>query len=358
MSKGTFQNYQHYLPATYIRHFKITSEDPKTGKDTVYGFVKTDATKKQIKERITFLNATKICGQERRHTLYIDGDRDNFIEDSFKILEDCYPSFVDAMWQFYKLKEHFKNASGSHYFVRRHWLLGKLSEKNFARSIVCSGLHEIDFNDLKNMAIFMARFLCYRNKGMDDFFDKGSMPKLKNINTTIKKVLNTNKDLIPSGASIIPRSEWRSLLSILKEGGTYLVNADSGQRREMFYLLRKMHRFMALPFSSITNESSCRVYLYSAPKGYAIVSSDFPFIFLKNDFSFDNGCIFTISPGLALIFKGAKVALSKPEKVSNLISRQNVIQARQYVFSAEKERLDIFTKDITPILTQSYGKRK
>lgn len=46
MSKGSFQNYQHYLPATYIRRFKITSEDPKAGKDTVYGFVKTDATKK------------------------------------------------------------------------------------------------------------------------------------------------------------------------------------------------------------------------------------------------------------------------------------------------------------------------
>lgn len=59
MSKGTFQNYQHYLPATYIRHFKITSEDPKTGKDTVYGFVKTDATKKQIKKGLLFLMPQK-----------------------------------------------------------------------------------------------------------------------------------------------------------------------------------------------------------------------------------------------------------------------------------------------------------
>lgn len=358
MSKGTFQNYQHYLPATYIRRFKITSEDPKTGKDTVYGFVKIDATKKQIKERITFLNVTRICGQERRHTLYIDGVKDNFIEDGFKILEDCYPGFVDAMWQFYKMKECFKNASGSHYFVRRHCLPGNLSRKKFVRSIVCSGLHEIDFNDLKNMAIFMARFLCYRNKNMDIFFDKDSMPKLKNINAIIKGVLNSNKELIPSGANIIPRSEWRSLLSILKEGGAHLVNAGGGKRREIFNLLRKMHRFMALPFSSITSENSCRVYLYSAPKGYAIVSGDFPFIFLKNDFSFDNGCVFTISPGLALIFNGAKIVLSKPEKVSNFISRQNVIRASQYVFSTEKERLDIFTKDITPILTQSYGKRK
>jgi len=358
MSKGTFQNYQHYLPATYIRRFKITSEDPKAGKDTVYGFVKTDATKKQIKERITFLNVTKICGQEQRHTLNIDGVRDNFIEDSFKILEDCYPGFVDAMWQFYKAKEHFKNVSGSHYFVRRHCLLGDLSLEKLTRSIVCSGLHEIDFNDLKNMAIFMARFLCYRNKGMDDFFDKSSMPKLKNINTIIKEVLNTNKDLIPYGASIIPRSEWKSLLSILKEGGGSLVNADGGQRREMFNILRKMHRFLALPFSSIADESGCRAYLYSAPKGFAIVSSDFPFIFFKNDFSFGNGCVFTISPGLALIFKSTKITLSKPEKLSNLISRRNATQASQYVFSVEKERLDIFTKDITPILTQSYGKRK
>ncbi|MBS0899995.1 hypothetical protein [Pantoea dispersa] len=358
MSKGTFQNYQHYLPATYIRRFKITSEDPKAGKDTVYGFVKKDATKEQVKKRITFLNVTKICGQERRHTLNIEGVRDNFIEDTFKILEDCYPGFVDTMWQFYKMKENFKNASGSHYFVRRHCLFGDLALKKFARSIVCSGLHEIDFNDLKNMAIFMARFLCYRNKSMDYFFDKSPMPKLKNINTIIKEVLNTNKDLIPYGASIIPRSEWKSLLSILKEGGEYLVNADSRQRREMFHVLRKMHRFMALPFSSIANESGCRAYLYSAPKGCAIVSSDFPFIFFKNDFSFGNGCIFTISPRLALIFKSAKITLSKPEKLSNLISMRNVIQARQYVFSVEKERLDIFTKDITPILTESYGKRK
>nr|MCW9342277.1 hypothetical protein [Klebsiella michiganensis] len=108
---------------------------------------------------------------------------------------------------------------------------------------------------------------------------------------------------------------------------------------------------MALPFSSIADESGCRAYLYSAPKG-------FPFIFFKNDFSFSNGCVFTISPGLALIIKSTKITLSKPEKLSNLISRRNVTQASQYVFSVEKERLDIFTKDITPILTQSYGKRK
>lgn len=55
MSKGTFQNYQHYLPATYIRRFKITSEDPKAGKDTVYGFVKQMLPKYKLKKELLFL---------------------------------------------------------------------------------------------------------------------------------------------------------------------------------------------------------------------------------------------------------------------------------------------------------------
>ncbi|WP_419685910.1 hypothetical protein ACN2W4_18130 [Serratia marcescens] len=358
MSKGSFQNYQHYLPATYIRRFKITAEDPKAGKDTVYGFVKIDATSKQVKERITYLNATRICGQERRHTLYIDGVRDNFIEDSFTMLEDSYPGFVDGMWQFYIMKEHFKNISGCHYFVRRHCQFGDLSQEKFTRSIVHSGLHEIDFDDLRNMAIFMARFLCYRNKGMDEYFDRNSMPKLKDMNVLIRKVLDTNKELIPSGANIIHRSEWKALLSVLKEGGSFLVNANGRQRREIFYILKKMHRFIALPFSSIRNESGCRAYLFSAPKGGAIVSSDFPFVFLNNDFSFDSGCIFTMSPGLVLIFKSDSVAINDSKKFADLISEENVAQAKQYVFSVDKERLDFFTKNITPVLTQSYGKRK
>ncbi|EGM8835886.1 DUF4238 domain-containing protein (plasmid) [Escherichia albertii] len=354
MSKGSFQIYQHYLPVTYIRQFKITSKDPHIGKDTVYGFVKIDASKKQIKERIVPLNATKICGQKYRHTIYIDDTKNNFIEDLFKTLEDLYPSFVVGMHLFYDRKEYIKgvlchkNASRNNYFTHKYYPPGNLSNKRFTHLKVYSGLHEIDCNDLKNIAIFMTRFLCYRNKGMDDFFDKNFTPKLRNINIIIRKVLNTNKEFISSGANTIQHQEWKSLLSILKDGGRHLVNTNRKQQREIFSLFRKMHRFIALPFSSINNESGFRAYLFSAPKSSPIISCDFPFIFLKNNFSIIDGCIFTISPYLALIFSCTKLTINTPKHISDLISKKNVTQAKRYIFSTEKERLNLFTKDITP----------
>ena len=168
------------------------------------------------------------------------------------------------------------------------------------------------------------------------------------INIIIRKVLNTNKEFISSGANTIQHQEWKSLLSILKDGGRHLVNTNKKQQREIFSLFRKMHRFIALPFSSINNESGFRAYLFSVPKSSPIISCDFPFIFLKNNFSIIDGCIFTISPYLALIFSRTKLTINTPQHISDLISKQNATQAKRYIFSTEKERLNLFTKDITP----------
>ncbi|ROW36603.1 hypothetical protein C3454_05345, partial [Citrobacter europaeus] len=67
MGKGSFQIYQHYLPATYLRSF--TSKDAG-GKETVWGFIKKEASKDQVLKRYIPLNIKKICGADFRHTIW------------------------------------------------------------------------------------------------------------------------------------------------------------------------------------------------------------------------------------------------------------------------------------------------
>lgn len=354
MSKGSFQKYQHYLPATYIRRFKITDEDPKAGKDTVYGFVKTDAKPKETKKRIDYFNAKKICGQDWRHTLYIGKERDNLIEDLFKMLEDTYPEFVKCMSKFYRLKEYFRRVSGQGYFIKKYNWHGVLTKRKLKRLDAYSSFHEIDLEDLKNMAFFMARFLCYRNENMDAYFQSEQMPGLKNVSFLIKKILRVNRYLMPSGTCVISSYEWKAMLSLLNHAGLFLVDSDMEQRRDIVRAFKRIHRYMAMPFYSAADESGCKVYLYCAPKGREIVSCDFPFVFLNGDFLFGNGCYFTISPAMALVFTRERFVEQKPADFSDSISALNVSQAKKYIFSSSKERLAFFTKDIKQTLTQSY----
>lgn len=357
MSKGSIQKYQHYLPATYIRRFKPFVKDAQAGENTVYGFVKIEATSKQIKERISYLNLKKICGQEWRHTIYIDGERDNLIEDCFKILEDTYPEFIGCISDFYRMKDCFRAAKGNHYFVRCYSLGGDFKRNKFKRSAILSRAHEIDLDDLKNVAIFMARFLCYRNEILDEHFKSRVEPRLRDVTKLIKGVLNTNKPLFPAGAKVLPRGGWRMILSMFGKGGGYFSESEKPQRKEALNMLSKMYRYVILPFSSIADEVGCRVYIYAAPEGRGIVSGDFPFIFSNKSLSFRDGCVFTISPGMALVISSNDFPMNVDGKFADAISEWNVRRAKKYVFSSDKERLEIFTKDVKQVLNQSYGRK-
>ncbi|MCA6962294.1 DUF4238 domain-containing protein [Pectobacterium odoriferum] len=351
MSKGSFQNYQHYLPATYIRSFR-----PKDslGKNAIYGFVKVDAKKDQIKKVIT-LNATKICGQHRRHTVYIDGKPDNIIEDSFKSLEDAYPDFLMASRTYYTLKEHFRLLSGKHLFIKKMKNFKYMKVVKVSRLNSYSYIHEVESSDMKNLVLFMSRFLCYRLEGMDDYFSSKPMPKLKKIGNLVKDIIKTNQQYIPSGVFSL-KNEWRTILNIIKDGGSFLVSASEAQKREFFNTIKKMNRYIAMPFLSLNDDGGVRIYLFSPSFKKPIVSGDFPFIFFNNNKTFSDGCVFTLSPSLALIFTKNKITIDNKsrESLSDIISERNVINSKKYIFSNDEERLKFFTKNIEQTFSKSY----
>ncbi|MFB6328534.1 DUF4238 domain-containing protein [Pantoea deleyi] len=356
MSNGSFQKYQHYLPATYIRRFRISQEE-NSGKNTVYGFVKINASSKQIKERISPLNATKICGQDLRHTIIVDGERDNIIEDAFKILEDIYPEFLHLLGSFFNIKGEFKTIFGRHYCVKKMHKFSAKDFKSVKNLTIVSAIYEVDSLDLKNISIFMARFMCYRNKKMDEYFSSSDKLKLKKINESIKEAFKTNKNLLTDGA-VFSRSDWRTLLSIFKDGGFMITNSEKGQRNEILKAIKAFHRFMVLPFHSYLDESDCKAYLYAAPRNKPIVSGDFPFFFYKGGNSLIDGCIFTVSPAMALIFSSEELKTENHLNLSDLLSHENAQRAERYVFSNNKERLSLFTKGISQSIKESYGRKQ
>jgi len=356
MSKGSFQKYQHYLPATYVRMFKVLTDVPKSGKNTVYGFIKIEATKKQQKERVSLLNAKLICGQDFRHTVYVDGEMDNIIEDSFKSLEDLYPHFVRVMREYFFIKGWLNNLSGCNYFVRKH-ILASFSLLKISKKLdVLSAIYEVEIKEVRNISIFMSRFICYRNKKMDVFFNAQKKPKLKNLSSLIKELLSTNQGIIPQG-SPFPRGEWKDFLSLFKDFGLFMIQSEKSKRKEFMDLITVFHRFLVQPFKSYSDDSDCKVYLYAAPKNKPIVSGDFPFYFFNDSRLLTDGCVFTVSPSFALIFSKERVKVNNLSNFSDFISKKNVFSSEKYVYSGDKERLNLFTKHLEPVLNDSYGKR-
>lgn len=355
MSNGSFQLYQHYLPATYIRQFK--SNDFK-GKNTVSGFVKIDASKDQVRKRIVPLNATNICGEPLRHTVEIDGQKDNMIEDCFNGLEKTYPDFVKIISEFHHLKARLYSYRGLHYFIKQNNLFNTIKKQKHEKIISFTRIYEIDDYNLRNLVFFISRFLCYRLESMDSFYESHQKPKLKEGSKLIKEILRENTSNFSSMGSIISRDDWRTILLLFKDSSKFLSESSAEKKKEMINVYKKIHRYLALPFLSLGSESKIKIYIHKALKDESIISCDNPFLFLNNDKIFSNGCIFTISPRFALIFTNQPLHISYKDKnsepetsffsISDMISAGNVANAKKYIFSNENKKLDTFTKHITP----------
>lgn len=355
MSNGSFQSYQHYLPATYIRQFKSSEFE---GKNTVSGFVKIEASRDQARKRIVPLNATNICGKPLRHTITIDGQKDNMIEDCFQGLENIYPDFVKIISKFYHLKSQFYSLRDSHYFIKSKALFNTIKKKEHKEIKLFLRLYEIEDYDLRHLVFFMSRFLCYRLESMDSFYDSLPKPKLKESSKIIKKLLRANTQHFINMGSIVSTDDWRTILMLFKDSSKFLSESSSDKKKEIVKIYNKIHRYLALPFLSIGNESNIKIYIHKASNKESIISCDNPFLFLNDDKIFSNGCIFTISPRFALIFSNEAIKINYKDKtpesndsllnITDIISIGNIANAKQYIFSNENKRLDELTKHITP----------
>lgn len=352
MSKGSFQLYQHYLPASYIRGFKSSAFD---GKNTVSGFVKEDASRDQIRKRIIPLNATKICGEPLRHTVLIDGKKDNIIEDCFQGLEMLYPDFVKMMGEYYTIKEYFRIVSGQHYGIRKLKIFKEILDTKVIVFKPLTGFHEVEDESLRNISFFMSRFLCYRLASMDAYYNSQPNIKLKRSAEIIKSMFQRNSSYFSDFGAVITKNDWKSILLLLRDGGEFLIKAEGKQVKEIHSIFKKIYRFIVIPFLPTCEEKDIKISLYAAPKNRPIISCDSPFVITKNNPCFSNGCIFTISPYYALIFSKNPATNSQPALFSDLISIANIQNAKKYVFSKESVRLDKFTKNITPRPKASYA---
>ncbi|WP_068871209.1 DUF4238 domain-containing protein [Edwardsiella tarda] len=359
MSNGSFQSYQHYLPATYIRQFK---SNESTGKNNILGFVKIEASKDQAQKRIVPLNATKICGSRLRHTIIINGEKDNFIENCFSEIEKLYPSFIKIITQYYKTKAEFYSCKGLHYFIKaNHPFRIKKQNHGIIKSLI--RIYEIDCRDIVNISFLVSRFLCYRLENMDSFYESHQKPKLKECAKSIKEIFKENKQYYPHHENIISKEDWRSFLLLLRDSSNSLHESSLEKKKELISAYNKIHRYLVSPFLSIGDESNIKVYIHRALNDESIVSCDNPFIFFKNDNIFSNGCVFTISPQFALIFSSTPINIKYVNKteepdiptknISDMISTLNIENAKKYIFSNERKKLEELTRHIIPQCKQS-----
>ncbi|EOX6875924.1 DUF4238 domain-containing protein [Enterobacter roggenkampii] len=351
MGKGSFQIYQHYLPATYIRSFTTIEAG---GKETVWGFVKKEASKDQVFKRYVPLNIKKICGADFRHTIWLQGERDNIIEDLFGMLEKTYPD-IKSILNYYSLKKDLYNKiCPKGYFLFKPTPPNNIIKTNNKPYKLLSGFYEIDDAEIKNLTIFLSQFLCRRLKKIDNEISHIPSPKMKDISNIIKKTIYSNNGLLPEHYNIINKNDWKELLKTINDGSKYLPLSERKTMRDFRNTFSKFYRYLVYPFTS--HESlykNVNVFVFRPPINHSLISCDFPFFQLQkksNEIDFTEDCIFTLSPHMALLFTSKKRPNVKNVKgFSDLICESNVNNAEKYIFSNELERLQMFTKHLTPV---------
>ncbi|EML7356055.1 DUF4238 domain-containing protein [Enterobacter hormaechei] len=360
MGKGSFQIYQHYLPATYLRSF--TSKDAG-GKETVWGFVKKEASKAQVLKRYVPLNIKKICGADFRHTIWLQGERDNVIEDLFGMLEKIYPS-IKSILNYYSLKKDlYMKLCPRGYFLFNFTPPNVFFKTNIKPYKLLSGFSEIDDCEIKNLTMFLSQFLCRRLKKIDNEISQILTSKIKDLPNIIKKTIKSNNELIPEHYEIINKNDWKELLRTINDGSKYLPLSERKAMREIRNTFSKFNRYLLYPFLSPEYlYKKVNVFIFRPPINHSLISCDFPFYQLKNktgEIDFTADCIFTLSPYMAILFTSKKRPhIKNPKNFSDLICKNNVENAEKYIFSNELERLNLFTKHLTPIAKKMPPKKK
>lgn len=349
MGNGSFQKYQHYLPATYIRSF---SPPEIGGNDTVLGFVKKDASKEQIIKRCIPLNVKKICGDDFRHTIYFEGQRDNIIEDLFGILERIYPDIKSILDYYSYKKDIYQKLFPKGYCILQFTPIKKIikAEKHYR---LLSGFCEIDSGEIKNLTIFLSQFIYRRLKKLDSEISQTPLPKMKELPNLIKITVNSNKDLLPEHYEIIKKNDWRDLLKVINDASNHLPLSDKKVMRDLKNIYYKFYRYLSFPFlSSDQIYKGVNIFVFRPPVEHLLISSDSPFFQLQkksSEIDFTEDCIFTLTPHMALLFTTKKRPhVKSTQRFSDRICKENVSNAEKYIFSNNLKRLNFFTQHLTP----------
>lgn len=359
MGKGSFQRYQHYLPATYLRSF--TSKEAG-GRDTVWGFVKKEASKDQVIRRYVPLNVKKICGDDFRHTIWLQGERDNIIEDLFGMLEKIYPSIKSILDCYSREKDLYQKLCPKGYFLFNSIPFKEIFKTKLKPYRLLSGFSEIDNGEIKNLALFLSQFLCRRLKKIDNQISNIFPSKMKELPNIIRKTIKSNNDLFSKHHNVINKNDWKELLRIIKDGSEYLPLSERKTMRDLKNIFYKFQRYLAYPFlSSEFLYKKVNIFIFRPPMYHSLISSDFPFFQLQKksgEIDFTEDCIFTLSPHMALIFTSKKRPHVKSvQKFSERICKGNVENAEKYIFSNELERLKKFTIHLTPVAKNNSNRK-
>lgn len=356
MAKGSFQVYQHYLPAVYLKFFK--TGDKKEGKST-YVFNKKGSNKKQEGQGFEALNVHKICGENYRHTVRLFDEKDNGIENLFGFIEKAHPDFIGAVSDFYNCKHRFMCHPRKHFAVLSNYDFSSLSIKGLKVAPILSDVVKVDSSLLKSCIIFISQIMCYRLKSFDGAVTE--KPKMKEVALKVSSIFSASSEILGPEINIIKKNEWSELLQAIQGIGEYLPYTNRKTLRMFNEMYKKFYRYLVLPFTSLgVTPGEMDVYIFKAPIKNPIVSGDMPFNFNSPRKDFSGVCIFTLTPGIAIIFSsksGGSLVIDNPNNFADAISRDNVKNAEEYVFSMETTRLVKFTKHIKPPIKSFVTKK-
>ncbi|MER5024739.1 DUF4238 domain-containing protein [Providencia stuartii] len=344
MNKNSIEYlYQHYLPESYLRYFMCREGKRRTAP---YAFNKKIAEKNPRAINYKPLRLDKMCGENDRHTMVIDGDREVFIEKSFSELEQEYHRFIQLITKYYSMVR--KKFIQEKYCYKHNLIysLKKINKLNYTNlNPVFFPIYDVDLIKIIKINI---RALVTRNKSLDselNINNYNSFDEMKKKFIDFADTINNKLgEVVIDEYSKLEMEETLNLVSELED------DDDVKLKEELIREFRKIDRYLLkILGDEYFDFDSCDVYLHRINKKDLIIGSDTPFF--KQKLNGVVSLIFTLTPNFVLFFvpKSNIQRITNVEKLADLICRMNVKNADEFVFSNNQKKLIKYTEHLVNI---------